>query len=139
MSPVWIMKSGAFAPLILSMAFDSVPVTSGFAPLLKPMWLSLICTKEKSSVLPADADPPLMVWASRREVGIPPTMDQRRPVPAQAMQPRKLRRSMPSLVGVWGAISSCWKRFMVGLLALHEPEQGRGIFIPWCGWNFWWE
>ena len=28
---------------------SGVPVTSGFAPLLNPMWQSLICTKEKSS------------------------------------------------------------------------------------------
>ena len=39
--------------LTLSIAFFSVPVTSGFAPLLNPMWQSLICTKEKSSTFPA--------------------------------------------------------------------------------------
>jgi hypothetical protein len=34
-------------PLILSSATFKVPVTSWLAALLKPMWLSLICTKLK--------------------------------------------------------------------------------------------
>ena len=46
MSPVCSMNSGGVArPLIRSMAVVSVPTTSGLAALLKPMWLSLICTK----------------------------------------------------------------------------------------------
>ena len=49
MSPVCSMNSGGVArPLILSTAVFSVPTTSGFAALLNPMWLSLICTKLSS-------------------------------------------------------------------------------------------
>ena len=52
-SPVCSMNSGGVGrPLILSTAAFSVPTTSGFAALLNPMWLSLICTKLSS---PADA------------------------------------------------------------------------------------
>ena len=86
----------AGAVLARSIAFFSVPVTSGFAPLLNPIWQSLICTNEKSataSVLPA-TEPP--VAASSFEVGTPATIDQSNPVPAHAMHPRKLRRSIPS-------------------------------------------
>ncbi len=81
------------------MAFFSVPVTSGFAPLLNPMWQSLICTKEKSSTFPTAAPLPFAVCASSFDVGTPPTIDQSSPVPAHAMHPRKLRRSMPSPAG----------------------------------------
>src|ERR1700760_476178 len=95
MSPVCSMKSGGVdRPLILSIAACKVAATSGFAGLLKPMWLSLICTKLKSAlffasfVVPAAND-----WA----VGIPPAKVQTSPVPAHAMHFRKPRRSMPSL------------------------------------------
>jgi hypothetical protein len=82
MSPVWIMKSGAFMPagtrLILSIALVSVPVTSGFAPLLKPMWLSLICTNVKSAAFPTAEEPLFMVCARSLEAGTPPTIDHNR-------------------------------------------------------------
>ena len=42
---------GRAAALILSMASWRVPATSWLAALLKPMWLSLIWTKEKSGVV----------------------------------------------------------------------------------------
>src|ERR1700722_6172586 len=105
------MKSGAFMPagttLALLMAFFSVPVTSGFAPLLKPMWQSLICTNEKSSTFPTPVPPPFIVCASSFEAGTPPTIDHSNPVPAHAMHPRKLRRSIPSPAGFAAAGLSC--------------------------------
>ena len=92
------MNSGCFIParpaLILSIAIFSVPVTFWLAALLKPIWLSLICTNEKSSTIFFFAE--LVVSASTFEVGTPATIDQTSPVPAHAMHCRKLRRSMPS-------------------------------------------
>ncbi len=44
------MKSGGVGnALILAIAFCNVPITSLFASLLNPMWLSLICAKLKSA------------------------------------------------------------------------------------------
>src|ERR1700761_7664401 len=98
MSPVCSKKSGAPGiALILSIASFRVPVTSWFAALLKPMWLSLICTKLKD-----DAGAVLLsaaVAAKSFEVGTPPETVQSRPVPTQAMQLKKFRRSMPSETG----------------------------------------
>ena len=71
-------------------------VTSVFAALLKPMWLSLIWTNEKSDCADVRADSP-----KAREVGTPPLKVQTRPVPAQAMHLRNPRRSMPSALMVW--------------------------------------
>ena len=49
-SPVWRTNAGGVgSALILAMASRSVAVTSGFAALLKPMWLSLIWTKLRSA------------------------------------------------------------------------------------------
>ena len=61
MSPVCSRNSGGtFNPLILSTAAFSVPTTSGFAALLNPIWLSLICTKLSS---PAVTCPPIFeIW-----------------------------------------------------------------------------
>src|ERR1700682_1210947 len=62
------------------------------------MWLSLIWTKLKpEAAWPAGCPTPAVVAANSLEVGTPPAMVQRRPVPAQAMQERKLRRSIPSV------------------------------------------
>jgi hypothetical protein len=62
------------------------------------MWLSLIWTKEKSSVFPAPALA-LTACASSFDEGTPPAIVQSRPVPAHAMHPRKFRLSIPSLEG----------------------------------------
>ena len=44
MSPVWMVSAGASGMrLTSSMVRIRVPETSGFASLLKPMWVSLIC------------------------------------------------------------------------------------------------
>src|ERR1700722_17816595 len=46
------MKSGAWgSALILAMACLRVPTTSVLAGLLKPMWLSLICTQFKPPIM----------------------------------------------------------------------------------------
>src|SRR5947199_171650 len=53
-SPVWSTIAGGFGSLpIRSIAACNVALVSGFASLLKPIWLSLICTKVKPSA--ADA------------------------------------------------------------------------------------
>src|SRR5438105_4827089 len=99
MSPVCSSRSGEpgaaliFA-LILSIASFSVPATSWFAALLKPMCESLICTKEND--VRAASGPGLVVAAISFEVGTPPAIVHSSPVPAHAMQLRKLRRSIPS-------------------------------------------
>src|ERR1700692_2764065 len=91
-----MMKSGLWGiALILLIAVCSVAVTSGLAGLLKPMCLSLICTKLKSPLLPALRS---AVLANARDTGMPPLMVQTRPVPAHAMHFRNPRRSMPSLL-----------------------------------------
>src|SRR5437868_14025949 len=147
MSPVCSMKSGAFIPaggrLARSIAFFNVPVTSGFAPLLNPMWQSLICTNEKSSTFPAPAPPSFIVCASSLEVGTPPTLDHSSPVPAHAMHPRKFRRSIPSPtepLPTWSAplpliftISSSLNRFIQSpsrFYRLHSPQLPPLRFIP---------
>ena len=95
MSPVCSRNSGAAAnPLILSTAAFSVPATSGFAGLLKPMWLSLICTK-LSSPIPSAA-PISEIRLRLYDFNTPPFITQKAPVPAQAMHFRNPRRSIPS-------------------------------------------
>ncbi len=69
----------------------SVAVTSVFAALLKPMWLSLICTKLKSPGFPACVFSP-----KTRDTGTPPARVQISPVPAHAIHCRNPRRSIPS-------------------------------------------
>src|SRR2546427_4778636 len=84
-------SGGADSALILSTAAFSVPATSGFAGLLKPMWLSLICTKLNS---PSDSFE--LISGSRLRLydfSTPPLITQRAPVPAQAMHFRNPRRS----------------------------------------------
>src|SRR4051794_13531749 len=55
------------------------------------MWLSLIWANENVLVVGRGA------WPNALEVGTPPPIVQRSPVPAQAMHLRKPRRSTPSL------------------------------------------
>ena len=45
---------GCGSALIFAIAARSVAVTSVFAGLLKPMWLSLICTKRSRAAVPCD-------------------------------------------------------------------------------------
>jgi hypothetical protein len=95
-SPVCMIRSGtAGSELILSMAACRVAGTSGFASLLKPMWLSLICTK----LNPASWCPSWFVAPNSRDVGIPPDSVQTNPVPAQAMHFKKPLRAKPSWLG----------------------------------------
>src|SRR5262249_9308956 len=94
-SPVWSMNSGGDASaLTLSTAALSVPATSGFAGLLNPRWLSLICTKLRSpwAVFSPIAEIRLKLY----DFSTPPWMTHKAPVPAQAMHFRNPRRSMPS-------------------------------------------
>src|SRR5438105_3548183 len=92
MSPVCSINSGApDRALILSTAAFRVPATSGFAGLLNPMWLSLICTKLSSPIISA-----VLVSEIRLklyEFKTPPFITQRAPVPAQAIHFRNPRRS----------------------------------------------
>src|SRR4051812_6006068 len=93
MSPVCSMNSGTEgSALIRSTAACSVPTTSGFAALLNPMWLSLICTKRS---VPADASGSFGVLRLY-DFRTPPSMMKNAPVPAHAMHVRKPRRSIPS-------------------------------------------
>src|SRR5438552_18974836 len=87
------MKSGLLGiALILLIAVCRVAVTSGLAGLLKPMWLSVICTKLKPPPLQASL-PLLLVIA--RETGMPPLNVQNSPVLAHAMHFRQPRPSTP--------------------------------------------
>ena len=95
MSPVWSRKAGRVgSALMRSIDSRSVAVTSWFAALLKPMWLSLIWTKNRSPF--ATSVPMSRPRPSAVEVGMPPVIAQSMPVPAQAMHLRKPRRSTPS-------------------------------------------
>src|ERR1700719_239320 len=114
MSPVCSMNSGtAVRLLILSTAALRVPATSGFAGLLNPMWLSLICTKLSSPIMSAVliSDNRLKLY----ELSTPPFITQKAPVPAHAMHFRKPRRSIPSWL--WSCRSSSF--FFSDILALH--------------------
>src|SRR5262252_18070 len=114
MSPVWSMNSGAAgSALILSTAALSVPTTSGLAGLLKPMWLSLICTKLSSPL--ASRSPISEDRLRLYDFRTPPWITHRAPVPAQAMHLRKPRRSMPSWL--WSCkISSFFTESLTRLL-----------------------
>src|SRR6266851_2271732 len=113
MSPVCSMNSGApDRALILSTAAFRVPATSGFAGLLNPMWLSLICTKLSSPIMSA-----VLISEIRLklyEFSTPPFITQKAPVPAQAMHFRNPRRSTPSWL--WSCRSSSF--FISDILAL---------------------
>ncbi len=91
-SPVWMMKSGCCGiARILAIASPKVALGSGFAALLKPMWLSLTCTKVKGFV-PAG----LASAASRLiELANPPETLHTAPVPAQAMHLSRPLRLVP--------------------------------------------
>src|SRR5690349_18279535 len=91
MSPVWIMKAGrVLIALTRLMASSSVLVGSVFGSLLKPIWLSLICTKLNELVFSAACADEM-----RREEGTPPLTVQITPAPAQAMQESAVRRRLP--------------------------------------------
>ena len=71
----------------------------GIGWLVKPMWLSLICTKLKSPTgLSAAA---ALAGLNIFEASTPPRMVHNIPVPAQAMHFKKPRRSTPSFSGLW--------------------------------------
>src|SRR3984893_16356430 len=92
-SPVCSTNDGCSgAALIFALAARSVAVTSAFAGLSKPMWLSLICTKRRPLV-------PLIFIAPRAacSIGIPFSTPlvivHMAPVPTHAMLCRNPRRS----------------------------------------------
>src|SRR5438132_5519872 len=94
MSPVWSTSAGdCGSAFSLATASWSVAVTSLFASLLNPMWLSLIWAKK---MLFRCASVNSCPGFSLKEVGIPPASVQTVAVPAQAMQRRNPRRSRPS-------------------------------------------
>ncbi len=72
-------------------ASSSVPLALGLAGLSKPMWLSLICMKVSPGASAAIAPS-----TRPSERGTPPATVQSRPVPAQVMHSRTLRRVVPS-------------------------------------------
>ncbi len=110
-SPVCSRKAGASGrALSLSTAILSVPATSWFGALLKPMWLSLIWTKVKSPV--AAPAPAALLPLSNRDARTPPPRVKATPAPTQAMHLSIPRRSMPSL---WG--SCVMRSFIVSLLS----------------------
>jgi RNA polymerase sigma-70 factor (ECF subfamily) len=116
-SPVWMMKSGACgSALILSTVACSVPTTSGFAGLLKPIWLSLICTKVISPL----GSPVCPGLPNARELSRPPPTVQTTPVPAQAMHSRNPRRSDSVVVAI--------VKNEFGHLALHSPQLKLVLF-----------
>ena len=123
-----------------SIAFCKVPVTSGLAPLLNPMWLSLIWTKEKSSAF-ALRRCRLHGLGQQLDVGTPPASVHSRPVPAHAMHPRKFRRSMPSPRGLLIVLArlSCSNRFISDppfVVACTDQNCGAASFIPAVHENF---
>src|SRR6266542_1667193 len=73
------------------MASPIVPMASRLASPRKPIWVSLIWAKLKLPAVGVSAASP-----SRAEESTPPVTVQTMPGPAQAMQWRKPRRSMPS-------------------------------------------
>ena len=81
---------------IFAIAERKVPTTSGFAALLNPMWLSLICAKEKSPPRAA-APPPPRSESKAFDFSTPLVIVQITPVPAHAMHFKNPRRSTPSL------------------------------------------
>src|SRR5215468_7176902 len=93
-SPVWTSIAGLLGIwLILSSAAFSVPLVSGLASLLKPIWLSLIWTNVKLLVSAARASPPK---PRSNPFGTPPDTLQTMPVPAQARHFKRPRRLVPA-------------------------------------------
>src|SRR5580704_3512881 len=104
MSPVCSKNAGADGSAsTFAIAARNVPVTSGFAALLNPIWLSLICANVKSPPpLPlAAASPPpaapFITPSNACDFNTPPTIVQITPVPAHAIHSKNPRRSSPSL------------------------------------------
>src|SRR5690242_14145637 len=92
MSPVWMINDGAGSrALIRAMACSKVPSASLLASPLKPMCVSLICTKLKPR-----AGSAAEAGLKARDERTPPVTVQTSPVPAQAMHCRNPRRSTPS-------------------------------------------
>ncbi|MFO1055927.1 MAG: hypothetical protein U1E53_03055 [Dongiaceae bacterium] len=95
-SPVCSIIAGRFgSPAMRSSAAFRVACGSGLASLVKPMWLSLICTKVRPSAGAAAIASPI---PSGR--GTPPETRQSRPVPAQARHCSARRR----LRLAWGGL-----------------------------------
>ena len=63
------------------------------------MLIKIFCKAAPQPEFPWPAEPlvPLSVAANNFDAGTPPAIVHNRPVPAQAMQLKKLRRSTPSL------------------------------------------
>src|SRR4029078_2227442 len=91
---------GVGIALMRSRAILNVSVTSLFAALLNPIWLSMICRKIRSVDVGKD-DPAFATSARVFEARTPPLMVQSTPVPAHAMHFRKPRRSIPSCSWSW--------------------------------------
>src|SRR6267154_231838 len=86
-----MMKDGLIGiAFTLATASRSVPSASGFAGLLKPMWLSLICRNVNPVGSAASASP-----INPTEWGTPPLTVQSTPVPAQTMHSSTSRRPNP--------------------------------------------
>ena len=96
MSPVCNTKAGRCgSALSRPTASCKVAVTSLFASLLKPMWLSLIWAKK---MLFRSASERKRSRLRANDLGTPSESPRTAAVPAHAMQRRKPRRSMPSSV-----------------------------------------
>src|SRR5713101_3807443 len=107
-----------------SRAILNVSVTSLFAALLKPMWLSLICRKLRSVAVGKD-DPVFATSARVFETRTPPLMVQSTPVPAHAMHFRKPRRSIPS------GSSLCRMSLLLFMICLSDRDDYEtGAVIP---------
>src|SRR5438552_8513750 len=127
MSPVCSTKAGACGSAFsLATASWSVAVTSLFASLLNPMWLSLIWAKK---LLFRCASVNSCPGFSLKEVVIPPASVQTVAVPAQAMQRRNPRRSTPS------SLMLAMKLEPVGrvLPCSSKLVSSRSLCLPICG------
>src|SRR5690349_4627240 len=71
-----------------------VPIGSGFAGLLNPMCVSLICTKLSALVDSAELRVAASAVEIRPETGIPPFNAHNSPVPDQAAHRKNSRRSV---------------------------------------------
>src|SRR6266849_2771260 len=86
-----MMKDGLIGiAFTLATASRSVPSASGFAGLLKPIWLSLICRNVNPVGSAASASP-----INPTEWGTPPLTVHSTPVPAQTMHSSTSRRPNP--------------------------------------------
>src|SRR5580658_1308121 len=132
MSPVCKRNAGAFGSAsTFAMAARNVPVTSGLAALLNPIWLSLICANVKSlpAALPlaAPSAPPLAPFSppsNACDFKTPPAIVQITPVPAQAIHSKNPRRSSPSLFKL--SLIYLGITLSVGGRVLDAPRVGNG-------------